>query len=130
MARVRLGFCSAAVMAASLAFAAHAGAGEAKASEAKGFAVTWFQPAMFTGEVADECPDGLNKSPDFKAIFAAEGKTAEQIKNLLPAILSLFLHRRHPLAEPDVNVLPGWSRWRRGFALGLSRGRLSGRGFQ
>jgi hypothetical protein len=76
MARVRLGLCSAAVMAASLAFAAHAGAGEAK-----GYAVTWFQPAMFTGD--DDCPDGLNKSPDFKAIFAAEGKTAEQIKNLI-----------------------------------------------
>ena len=78
MARVRLGFCSAAAMAGSLAFAAHAGAGEAK-----GFAVTWFQPAMYTGDVAEECPDGLNKSPDFKAIFAAEGKTAEQIKNLI-----------------------------------------------
>src|SRR5579859_8031322 len=81
MARVRLGFCSAAVMAASLAFAAHAGAGEAKASEAKGYAVTWFQPAMFTGD--DDCPDGLNKSPDFKAIFAGEGKTADEIKNLI-----------------------------------------------
>ncbi len=78
MARVRLGFCSAAVMAASLAFAAHAMAGEAK-----GYAVTWFQPAMYTGDVAEECPDGLNKSPDFKAIFAAEGKTAEQIKDLI-----------------------------------------------
>jgi hypothetical protein len=78
MARVRLGFCSAAVTAASLAFAAHAVAGEAK-----GYAVTWFQPAMYTGDVQEECPDGLNKSPDFKAIFAAEGKTAEQIKDLI-----------------------------------------------
>ena len=78
MARVRLGFCSAVAMATSLAFAAHAGAGEAK-----GFAVTWFQPAMFTSDVAEECPDGLNKSPDFKAIFAAEGKTPEEIKNLI-----------------------------------------------
>jgi hypothetical protein len=65
-------------MAVSLAFAAQAGAGEAK-----GYAVTWFQPAMYTGEVAEECPDGLNKSPDFKAIFAAEGKTPEQIKDLI-----------------------------------------------
>src|SRR5271154_7049065 len=76
MARVRLGFFSAAVMAVSMAFATHAGAGEAK-----GYAVTWFQPAMFTGD--DDCPDGLNKSPDFKAVFAAEGKTPEQIKDLI-----------------------------------------------
>src|SRR5277367_6973431 len=68
--------CSAAAMAGVLAMGAHAWAGEAK-----GYAVTWFQPAMFTGD--DDCPDGLNKSPDFKAIFAAEGKTAEQIKNLI-----------------------------------------------
>ena len=76
MARVRLGFCSAAVMAASLAFAGHAWAGEAK-----GYAITWFQPAMYTGD--DDCPDGLNKSPDFKAVFAGEGKTTEEIKNLI-----------------------------------------------
>jgi hypothetical protein len=74
--RFKTVFCSAAVMAASMAFAAHAGAGEAK-----GYAVTWFQPAMFTGD--DDCPDGLNKSPDFKAVFTAEGKTAEEIKNLI-----------------------------------------------
>jgi hypothetical protein len=73
--RFRSGLCSIAVMAGSLALAGHAGA------ETRGYAVTWFQPAMYTGD--DDCPDGLNKSPDFKAVFTAEGKTAEQIKDLI-----------------------------------------------
>ena len=73
--RFRSGLCSVAVMAGSLALAGHAGA------ETRGYAVTWFQPAMYTGD--DDCPDGLNKSPDFKAVFAAEGKTAEEIKDLI-----------------------------------------------
>jgi hypothetical protein len=76
MARFNSVFCSAAVLAGILALGAQASAGEAR-----GFAVTWFQPAMYTGD--DDCPDGLNKSPDFKTIFAAEGKTPEQIKELI-----------------------------------------------
>jgi len=73
--RFKACICSAATVA-LLAMGTHAWAGEAK-----GYAVTWFQPAMYTGD--DDCPDGLNKSPDFKAIFAAEGKTPEQIKDLI-----------------------------------------------
>ena len=73
--RVRSGVLTAVSAAGVLAMGAHASA------ETRGYAVTWFQPAMYTGD--DDCPDGLNKSPDFAAIFKAEGKTAEQIKDLI-----------------------------------------------
>ena len=92
MARLNSIFCSAAAMAGLLALGANASAGEAK-----GFAVTWFQPAMYTAD--DDCPDGLNKSPDFKAIFAAEGKTPEQIKDLID----------HPNSKEFADADPGTS---------------------
>ncbi|HTJ64334.1 MAG TPA: hypothetical protein VL899_11035 [Alphaproteobacteria bacterium] len=73
--RVRTGMLTAVSVAGVLAMGAQA------LAETRGYAVTWFQPAMYTGD--DDCPDGLNKSPDFAAIFKAEGKTAEQIKDLI-----------------------------------------------
>lgn len=83
-------------------------------AETRGWAVTWFQPAMYTAD--DDCPDGLNKSPDFKAIFAAEGKTAEQIKDLIDhpntpefaqAVINRGPHGENVCADPASAPDPG-----------------------
>jgi hypothetical protein len=95
------------ILASLLAFAAAHG-------ETRGFAVTWFQPAMYTGD--DDCPDGLNKSPDFAAIFAAEGKTPEQIKELIDhpntpefaaAVINRGPHGENVCADPASVPDPG-----------------------
>jgi hypothetical protein len=83
-------------------------------AETRGFAVTWFQPAMYTGE--DDCPDGLNKSPDFKEIFAAEGKTPEEIAALIAhpnspefaqAVINRGPHGENVCQNPEAAPDPG-----------------------
>ena len=49
----------------------------ASAGETRGFAISWFQPAYYVGD--DDCPNGVSKERDWKALFAAQGKTPEQI---------------------------------------------------
>jgi len=56
------------------------------AGETRGFAVSWFQPAYYVGD--DDCPNGVSKERDWKALFTAEGKTPEQIKALFEHPLS------------------------------------------
>ncbi len=89
-------------------------AATASAGETRGFAVTWFQPAMYTAD--DDCPDGLNKSPDFKVVFAQEGKTADEIKNLIDhpnspefakAVIDRGPHGENVCADPQSVPDPG-----------------------
>ena len=83
-------------------------------AETRGWAVTWFQPAMYSGD--DDCPDGINKSPDPKAVFAAEGKNAEQIKDLIDhpntrefaeAYINRGPHGENICADPTAAPDPG-----------------------
>jgi len=53
----------------------------AAADGVRGFAVSWFQPAFHYGD--GDCPDGLNGEIDWKAVFAQEGKSAEEIADLI-----------------------------------------------
>jgi hypothetical protein len=98
----------------AIAVCAMALTGMAAASETRGFAVTWFQPAMYTGD--DDCPDGLNTSPDFKAVFAAEGKTPDEIKALIDhptsaefaqAVINRGPHGENVCADPQAAPDPG-----------------------
>jgi hypothetical protein len=58
----------------------------ASAAETKGFAISWFQPAYYVGD--DDCPGGVSKEMDWKAMFEKQGKTPEQIKALFEHPLS------------------------------------------
>jgi hypothetical protein len=69
---------------------------------------------MYTAD--DDCPDGLNKSPDFKAVFAGEGKTAEEIKTLIDhpnspefaqAVINRGPHGENVCADPESVPDPG-----------------------
>jgi hypothetical protein len=104
-------------------------------AETRGFAVTWFQPAMYTGD--DDCPDGLNKSPDFKAIFAAEGKTPEQIKDLIDhpntpafaeAVINRGPHGENVCADPASVPDPGHKTVQGKIAFGLNLDGKTGSG--
>ena len=53
----------------------------ASAGETRGFAVSWFQPAMYFGD--GDCPDGTNASEDFKAILEKKGLAPDVVKTLL-----------------------------------------------
>ena len=65
--------------------------GSANALETRGYAISWFQPAIYSGE--DDCPTGVNQELDWKAVFAKEGKTAEEIKALFDHPDSLAFHQ-------------------------------------
>ena len=71
-----------------VAIAALAGlsATAASAGETRGFAISWFQPAYYVGD--DDCPNGVSKERDWKALFTAQGKTPEEIKALFEHPLS------------------------------------------
>src|SRR5438309_395834 len=58
----------------------------AGAGAVKGYAVGWFQPAFYYGD--GDCPEGLNPEIDWKAVFVAEGKTPEQVAELIAHPLS------------------------------------------
>jgi len=58
----------------------------ASASETRGFAISWFQPAYYVGD--DDCPNGVSKERDWKALFTAQGMTPDQIKALFEHPLS------------------------------------------
>ena len=58
----------------------------ASAAETRGFAISWFQPAYYVGD--DDCPNGVSKEMDWKALFEKQGKTPEQIKALFEHPLS------------------------------------------
>jgi len=58
----------------------------AAAGETRGFAISWFQPAYYVGD--DDCPNGVSKEMDWKAVFEKQGKTPEQIKALFEHPLS------------------------------------------
>src|SRR5438128_1061281 len=53
------------------------------AAETRGYAISWFQPAYYYGD--GDCPEGLQAEMDFKALFESQGKTPEEIKDLLGA---------------------------------------------
>jgi hypothetical protein len=72
-------------LAAAAALAGMSAAG-ASAGETRGFAVSWFQPAYNVGD--DDCPNGVSQEMDWKALFAKQGKTPEEIKALFEHPLS------------------------------------------
>jgi len=67
------------------------------AGQTRGYAVSWFQPDFYYGD--GDCPDGVNQSIDFKEVFKQEGKTPEQIAELIahsnvsPDFVSAAIHR-------------------------------------
>jgi hypothetical protein len=73
--------------------AALALAGPAQASETRGFAITWFMPAMYNGD--DDCPKGMQPSIDFKDLFTKQGRSAAEVKDLID----------HPISPPFVKAL-------------------------
>jgi hypothetical protein len=92
----------------ALAAAAIWGApGSANALGTRGYAISWFQPAIYSGE--DDCPAGVNQEQDWRAVFAKEGKTAEEIKALFDHLDSDAFHQamvnRGPHGE-DVCINP------------------------
>jgi hypothetical protein len=74
--------CATAVLAAAIAWPAV----HALAADTKGYAISWFQPAYYTGD--DDCPAGVSQEIDWKEVFSKEGKSPAEIKALF----------EHPLA--------------------------------
>ena len=64
-----------------------------QASESRGFAVTWFMPAMYNGE--DDCPKGMQPPIDFKDLFTKQGRSPAEVKDLID----------HPISPPFVKAL-------------------------
>jgi hypothetical protein len=56
------------------------------AAETKGYAISWFQPAYYTGD--DDCPAGVSQEIDWKEVFSKEGKSPDEIKALFEHPLS------------------------------------------
>jgi hypothetical protein len=65
----------------------------ALAGETKGYVVSWFQPAMYSG--ADDCPHGMQPPIDFAALFQSQGRSPAEVKELLD----------HPLTVPFIKAL-------------------------
>lgn len=81
----------------------------------KGFAITWFQPALHYGD--GDCPDGVNEEQDWKAVFTKEGKSPAEIEHLLshptsPEFGEAELHRgphgENVCADPASAPDPSW----------------------
>lgn len=68
-------------------------AGTAAAAETRGFAVTWFMPAMYNGE--DDCPKGMQPPIDFKDLFTRQGRSPAEVKSLID----------NPISPPFVKAL-------------------------
>lgn len=80
----------------------------AHALETRGFAISWFQPAYYPGD--EDCPDGVTQEIDWKAVFAKEGKSPQEIAALFEHPLSPEFQKaalnRGPHGE-NVCVEPG-----------------------
>jgi hypothetical protein len=89
-------------------------AGES-AAETRGYAISWFQPAFYTGD--DDCPAGVSSEIDWKAVFAKEGKSSDEIKALFEhplspefqkAVLNRGPHGENVCVDPASVVDTSW----------------------
>ena len=99
----------------------------ASAGETKGFAVSWFQPAMYFGD--GDCPDGTNAAEDFKAIFEKEGFAPDAVKHLIDnpnspefakAVINRGPHGENVCIDPTAVPDPGMKIVKGRFAYGFN----------